>query len=580
VYAFAPIYSGFKVPEDIRTLLNTNDPLNESQRKSLQDILIHARSELKQFRWSQERGWYRTHQPAVASYKYDHEHALIERSIQRFEYGFSPVRHLPDDLLEVIFLDLSASDQRSRRDAGGNGVITNGPWHLGQVCRSWRHVARSCSKLWRTIELWLLSPDGDAFLLAEGLHLSGERTLSITLKSYKSIAQSPLVAVLHSQMHRVEFLALAFHTGEPIDKFMTSHRLRYEDMPALKKLKFRHISTPVGRFNDICPDLFRTGDMFPPSLTSIDVDFKLDLKSIVLPYRQLTSIHAEMDWNTLQSILRLCLSLHSLSWPYKCYGTLDYSMEEPSKTAQTLHHPKLRQLGAYLVSNKRLSLFQFPALSHLTVELHGDEDKDLALLGEHILRMTASSAPGPEPRDSLTTSEGIRTLQLTINNFGQRTMTPLLRALEAVKTIEHLTISIRYYETAMAELVDAFTIKLDNEDTLSDSEVLLPRLTELNIVFYAVPLPVNYLPKHNKHVTLAFLNTAFVSMIQSRQGTGKRPHSSLQRITVTPEVSRNVKSILRSAFESTDLESLEQLHCRGIDIDFSRIPSMDNIIMH
>ncbi len=135
--------STFTHPPDIASLLRTNDapsPLQSIQLKTslegLKGPLAELESDLNLLRNAVVS--LETQMSCLQSLKHDYETA------------FSPIRCIPLEItMEII--------RRSWKDSlSGFHVfrIPEGPWHLGQVCSSWRNVIeKHCPELWATMEV-------------------------------------------------------------------------------------------------------------------------------------------------------------------------------------------------------------------------------------------------------------------------------------------------------------------------------------------------------------------------------------------------------------------------------------------
>ncbi|KAK0436763.1 hypothetical protein EV421DRAFT_1830815 [Armillaria borealis] len=131
----------FTHPPDVASLLRTNEapsPLQSALLKaSLADLttpLTELQSDLNLLRNAVVS--LETQMSRLQSLKHDYETAL------------SPIRHLPMEVLAEILCCSWKDDDRVTYDLG------DGPWSLGQVCRSWRNAVESfCPELWATLDI-------------------------------------------------------------------------------------------------------------------------------------------------------------------------------------------------------------------------------------------------------------------------------------------------------------------------------------------------------------------------------------------------------------------------------------------
>ncbi|KAK0436691.1 hypothetical protein EV421DRAFT_1103017 [Armillaria borealis] len=138
----------FTHPPDVASLLRTNEapsPLQSALlNASLADLttpLTELQSDLNLLRNAVVS--LETQMSCVQSLKHDYETAL------------SPIRHLPMEVLAGILCCSWKDDDRVTYDLG------DGPWSLGQVCRSWRNAIESfCPGLWATLDIGCNDLDG------------------------------------------------------------------------------------------------------------------------------------------------------------------------------------------------------------------------------------------------------------------------------------------------------------------------------------------------------------------------------------------------------------------------------------
>ncbi|KAK0237076.1 hypothetical protein EDD85DRAFT_937391, partial [Armillaria nabsnona] len=167
--------SGVAHPPDIASLLRTNDapsPLQFTQLKTslegLKGPLAELESDLDLLHNAIVS--LETQMSRLQSLKHDYETAL------------APIRRIPLEItMEIIHRSWKSS-------LSGFHVfrILEGPWHLGQVCSSWRNVIeKHCPELWATIKVTPFSPDGELAKksdMVEILRIVLERSRSHPLK--------------------------------------------------------------------------------------------------------------------------------------------------------------------------------------------------------------------------------------------------------------------------------------------------------------------------------------------------------------------------------------------------------------
>ncbi|PBK69589.1 hypothetical protein ARMSODRAFT_1084878 [Armillaria solidipes] len=143
--------STFTHPSDVLALLRTNDAPSPPQSarlkasfEGLQTALAELQSNLDLLH--NVAASLQTQMSCLLSLKHDYETVL------------SPMRRIPSEIaMEILcrsWKDAEFSDTSlGRRPAGFNVFrIREGPWHLGQVCSSWRNVIETlCPELWATM---------------------------------------------------------------------------------------------------------------------------------------------------------------------------------------------------------------------------------------------------------------------------------------------------------------------------------------------------------------------------------------------------------------------------------------------
>ncbi|PBK79582.1 hypothetical protein ARMGADRAFT_1069364 [Armillaria gallica] len=142
--------STFTHPPDVASLLLTNDapsPLQSARLKTtlqgLKTTLVEIQSDLELL--------YNVAASVEARV------SRLQSLKQDYETALSPVRRIPSEIaMEILRLswkDVELKGISGRRPSGINVfTISEGPWHLGQVCSSWRNVIETlCPELWASM---------------------------------------------------------------------------------------------------------------------------------------------------------------------------------------------------------------------------------------------------------------------------------------------------------------------------------------------------------------------------------------------------------------------------------------------
>ena len=180
--------------------------------------------------------------------------------VQKYQTVTSPVRRLPADVLCEIFqwnveFDVSTLSFFDSLDIG------EGPWLPSYVCRRWREVALSFSKIWTSVSVKLPSFDvdngkkatGSSFLLGLQLARSATQFLGVRVEYHdfesKLNSYHPIIITLVPSSTRwKDFVACmpskAFHALSPLSNILPN--LRFADIRPLFRLA-------EGRALDITP---------------------------------------------------------------------------------------------------------------------------------------------------------------------------------------------------------------------------------------------------------------------------------------------------------------------------------------
>ncbi|KAJ7159206.1 hypothetical protein C8R43DRAFT_994161 [Mycena crocata] len=168
-----------------------------------------------------------------------------EESAGRSEYFslFSPIRRLPEDLLESIFLHPVLHDHLSTSQRPG--VVQSGTSDIATVCYHWRSVALESPRFWASIDTWLtgrmsLSP------LRLWIGRSKDAALSLKLHAQRDLPINAEVArELLQQAHRwrhVHIFSSADRHGVELLSMLSG------TVPSLESISFAQLDVaPVAR---------------------------------------------------------------------------------------------------------------------------------------------------------------------------------------------------------------------------------------------------------------------------------------------------------------------------------------------
>ncbi|KAK7024933.1 F-box domain-containing protein [Favolaschia claudopus] len=142
-----------KIPRDI---LDTNDPTAEHNLSAIRDFVA---------RGSARRAFL---DGKIAPLRAELDRLLEERTaldteIRKHQGALSPLRHLPTEILSLIFT-FAVLPQEPIRNYMGFPLMDmkTGPWPLSAVCRRWRSITLSSPRLWAFLQLDFIDELPDA----------------------------------------------------------------------------------------------------------------------------------------------------------------------------------------------------------------------------------------------------------------------------------------------------------------------------------------------------------------------------------------------------------------------------------
>ncbi|KAJ6502200.1 hypothetical protein C8R45DRAFT_1209810 [Mycena sanguinolenta] len=385
-------------------------------------------------------------------------HALVQTPIDAHKALISPMRFVPQDILQEIFISCLPSKHDALID------FTEAPLLLGRICRHWRSVAYSTPILWSSIHIPPLDefstpPDvllGLERLVAEWLERSTTCPLSVSLldsvnhvHSNPNRGKHPLILQLVAVSQRLRYLELSGDAAL-LDPLL---RLGPEDVPLLKNILMKMTR------NGQSP---RTNILQVPTLQNLDLTMSsLDPLSLPLPWSQLTSLRLEswgrltggrpeggLDFDGAFDVLRKCSNLKECELHItKCSAFLGL----PSIDLPQLH--SLALTGWEFHVNQWSSDLIVPNLRYLRI-------------GQVVLH---NNAPG-------TLSDVSLMADIDSNRF---TPSALLEFLQSFPTIPHLRLSVVAFPKYAAR-----PVSLDDEfmALFAPPHNLCPMLTHITLL--------------------------------------------------------------------------------------------------
>ena len=285
----------------LRHLLKSNAAPSDSEVIAIRALIAEAKASIEELRRRFPTG--------------DHASQAIEsqllKTIEAHRALLSPVRYLPSEILQEIFLHYAD-------DRGPNVTIRTMPWRLGHISHRWREIALSLPSLWDNIPKICLSQSGlepsRVRALVYLLRRSGTSpTLKLNIrrqsagwlyaKAYKSPNNIIKRIMLHSE--RIEQLRIDLNsTTIPLLQKFRGH------LPNLRILRVLYCI----RATNITPniDVFETA----PALRQVAIE-GLHQDSIVkflLPWSQITHFEEKLPGERVGKLVPpSSSSLHSLT---------------------------------------------------------------------------------------------------------------------------------------------------------------------------------------------------------------------------------------------------------------------------
>ncbi|KAF7314729.1 Glucanase [Mycena kentingensis (nom. inval.)] len=292
------------------------------------------------------------------------KHDAVYAEIAAHEALISPLRRLPDDILRAVFLCTLPQTR--------NVVLTptEGPMLLSLVCRRWRDVALSTSRLWASLHIVIPGSQTttDALRRVVKLWLSraGAAPLSITTRLSNTRRMQPFIGTsptlpLPDSTPFLQDLIPAARNWKRVELLLSTPdewtllaTLRPDDTPLLQALDLRNevSSNPMEPASDA--HVTKLPLFGVPSLRSFTYYVPGGLKSLPpsIPYRTLTHLDLTLSAVTFPAVIPFplpflpeCVTLQSLAVSLPGYNV---SIEEGAAYPADLPELSRVVLGMYL----------------------------------------------------------------------------------------------------------------------------------------------------------------------------------------------------------------------------------------
>ncbi|KAJ7200917.1 hypothetical protein C8J57DRAFT_1626975 [Mycena rebaudengoi] len=264
-----------------------------------------------------------------------------------------PIHRLDADVLVIVFLYILRADLFKTRHRGSNV-----PWLLANVCRRWREVTLSDSRLWAWPVISSFLPEHVPQITTQLLR-SGDAKLHVQLYEHKSANNLQLPALL--ELSRRWASACIYLSADEQDEHLLSALSDLEGtFDQLEELE-------VGALHGATLDVFAIA----PKLQILSLsNVSEPAQSLVLPWHQLRKYRGIANpWEHL-GVLSLCPNLVCID--LVCH---DHFFSAPVKRIPL---PRLR--GLYVDDSGVLNFLLLPALEEVTIEGWATKDPLLPLL--------------------------------------------------------------------------------------------------------------------------------------------------------------------------------------------------------
>lgn len=271
----------------------------------------------------------------------DQQRVDAEQRLSKYKDVLHPIRRIPADLLEDIFLACLDRDwiiqQRNRRVSVGSGSsnldVRVPPWTLAQVSMVWRHVALNIPQLWAHIRVNTgRICENSKKMLEEQIIRADSAPLSMALIAVGSGASNThLISLLLSTAPRWRELFLTVASGS--ESLLRSLSEVKSHLRLLKVLNLRDVSgvgVPSNLFRDV------------PSLSTVIGDRHIHHQSFsetAVEYRSVI----KQDLNTIFPIINRQNQLQKLDIALPT-DNLYYQKSLDQRTPPVTTHPTVRTL--------------------------------------------------------------------------------------------------------------------------------------------------------------------------------------------------------------------------------------------
>ena len=233
------------------------------------------------------------------------------KTIEEHRALLSPVRFLPTEILQEIFLRYALAD-----NPGTSMQVYEMPWRLGHICHRWRKIALSLPSLWDNIRINILIKKPKRSYVRALVCLIQRSGTSSTLKfdiggplrlsgSLKKVHKGPIIKQIIRHSKRIEQLRI--DVNDMTVPLYQGFKGRLPNLRVLRVLYVRHgLNEPERRL-----DVFQTA----PALRQVAIGglYQDSRVRVLFPWSQITHFEDQLEAKRVENLVPLS-SLRSLTY--------------------------------------------------------------------------------------------------------------------------------------------------------------------------------------------------------------------------------------------------------------------------
>ncbi|KAK0436214.1 hypothetical protein EV421DRAFT_1130809 [Armillaria borealis] len=342
-------------------LLKSNNPPLQAERVQLESVIGDGHGLLAglQERIAQTR--------AALEVLLDEERR-VERTIESCKTIVRPIRRIPEDIVREIFLTCFGIEGEGKDSLDRNFA----PLILSQVCRDWRSIALSTSRLWSSIRLDFDQYRNELacqYLLQTYLLRSAAHDITLSIHSTRDISKSHLIPALLLSAPRWTNLSMTF----PYNSLFAFSAAR-GSLHRLNRLSIQFIGDVPGLPVGLAKPIFDAFE-YAPLLRSFSLKGAYRaIQQINVPWSQLTDYAGHDLTSSYIDILKHAPDMESASLQCDEDSEDDYGVVRPSthQCLRVLHVHEVEETPDSFVPSEGgiirvLSHIEVPTLESLSM---------------------------------------------------------------------------------------------------------------------------------------------------------------------------------------------------------------------